>query len=112
MRVCVCVHAFVFIYYLLHTHAHTHTRAHTHTQYYVFEYPPDHTAVRVKFTSEGETASVCAIASIQQTFVSNRLLSACSVHEVAVPFPSHPSTADGVGRNASCAVGDFARPTC
>ena len=39
-------------------------------QYLLFEYPPDINDVRVKITSNDDTRDICAIASIQNVYVS------------------------------------------
>ena len=38
-------------------------------QYLLFDYPPDVTRVRVKFTSTDDTSGICAIASLQTAYV-------------------------------------------
>ena len=39
-------------------------------QYILFEHPEDHPKVRVRFSSMDSTRNVCAIASVQKTYVS------------------------------------------
>ncbi len=43
---------------------------HSPIQYLLFEYPPDLNDVRVKITSDDDTRDICAIASIQNVYVS------------------------------------------